>query len=404
MNILFVTENEISQQLGGTDRITITLANEFVRRGHNCYLAFCRKSEHPDKCAFKDAWIITDGEESGQMTDFISAASIDIIVSNLVDIKCKRRLIPLMYNVTRGTGTGLVVCYHAMPGEDLLGNRISNSLYRIFHFGGLKRNLKDICLTLVPRSLVMKFCGSRVQAKYRLMYDNSDALVLHVPEACRQYAEIAGLKYDSKFVDIPSANSYDYISDTAEIKTKGNEVLIVSRMDEKAKRLTFALKVWQRINESGKFDDWHLRIVGGGPDLNYYIRYADYLGLENLSFEGRVPDVTKYYRNASIFMLTSSFEGWALTVTESQQFGVVPVALDSYPSLHTLIDNHKDGVIVPDNDLAGYVNEMMWLMSNDVAREKLAVNGLESVKRFTIDKVGSMWMDLFEKVKNQIGH
>ena len=25
MNILFVTENEISQQLGGTDRITITL-------------------------------------------------------------------------------------------------------------------------------------------------------------------------------------------------------------------------------------------------------------------------------------------------------------------------------------------------------------------------------------------
>ena len=33
MNILFVTENEISQQLGGTDRITITLSDEFSRLG-----------------------------------------------------------------------------------------------------------------------------------------------------------------------------------------------------------------------------------------------------------------------------------------------------------------------------------------------------------------------------------
>lgn len=401
MNILFVTENEISQQLGGTDRITITLSNEFARRGHNCFLAYCRHSEHPDKCRFKETLLLEDGQESVQLTDFLGVASIDIIVSNLVDIRYKRKLLPLMYNATRGTGTRLVACYHAMPGEDLLGNRITNSLYRIRHYGQLGRNLKDMALTLVPRSIVMKLFGRKVQAKYRLMYDNSDVLVLHVPEACRQYAAIAGLEYDSKFADVPSANTYDIVPDPAILSEKKKEVLIVARMDEKAKRLTSALKVWQRICESGKYDDWTLRIVGGGPDLNYLIRMSDRLALDNIVFEGRVPDVLKYYRTASIFMLTSSFEGWALTVTESQQHGVVPVALDSYPSLHTLIENHKDGITVPDNDLDAYADEVMWLMGNQVAREKIARSAMESVQRFTIDKVADRWLDLFGKVLSE---
>ncbi len=398
MNILFVTENEISQQLGGTDRVTITLSNEFSRRGNSCYLAFCRKSDHPDKCHFKETLLLRDSEESEQLTDFLAIASIDIVMCNLVDIRYKRRILPALYNASRGTKTKIVACYHAMPGEDLLGNRIGNSLYRIIHHGNLKRNLKDIALTLIPRSAVWYFYDSKIHSKYRLMYDNCDALVLLSDGFCDEYAELAGIKRDSKFVAIGNANSYDTFFDPDDLKSKKKEVVIVSRMDEKAKRISFALKVWQRINDSGKFDDWHLSIVGGGPDLDYYIRKSGKMGLKNITFEGRVPDVTKYYRDASIFMLTSSYEGWALTVTESQQFGVVPVALDSYASLHTLIENHKDGVIVENDDLDGFANEVIWLMTNEIAREKIARNAIASARRFTIDKIADQWFELFDKL------
>lgn len=398
MNILFITENELSQQLGGTDRITITLSDEFTRRGHSCYLAFCRRSDHPDRCSFKETLLLQDGEESEQLTDFLQIASIDIVVCNLVDINYKRKVLPAVFNASRGTKTRVVACYHAMPGEDLLGNRIGNSLYRIRHKGGFARNMKDIVLTLVPKSLVKSIFGKRIIEKYRLMYNCSDALVLHTPEACEEYARIAELPCDGKFVAVNSALSYDTFLDEAAIAGKGREVLIVARMDEKSKRLSFALKVWQMINDSGKFDDWHLSIVGGGPDLNYYIRMAERLELENITFEGRVSDVTEYYRKASIFMLTSAYEGWALTITESQQFGVVPVALDSYVSLPTLIDNHVTGVIVPDNDYEGYANEMMWLMSNDIARTKIARNGLVSCRRFSVEKIADDWLALFERL------
>ena len=320
------------------------------------------------------------------------------MVSNLVDIKYKRRLLPLLYNATRGTKAKVMACYHAMPGEDLLGNRIDNSLYRIRTRGDLGRNLKDISLSILPKNLVKTVFGRQIVEKYRLMYDNSDLLVLHTPEACKAYAEIAGLECDSKFAAVNSALSYDTFLDESELAAKRKEVLIVSRMDEKPKRISFALRVWRIINDSGKFDDWHLSLVGGGSDLNFYIKMADRMGLENISFEGRVNDVTRFYRESSIFMLTSSYEGWALTLTEAQQFGVVPVALDSYVSLPTIIENHKTGIIVPDNDLQGYANEVMWLMGNEVAREKIARNGLVSCRRFTKEKVAEQWLSLFDKL------
>jgi len=401
MNILFITENELSQQLGGTDRITITLSNEFTRRGHSCYLAFCRKADHPDRCSFKETLLLQDGQESEQLTDYLQIASIDTVVCNLVDINYKRKVLPAVYNASRGTKTRVVACYHAMPGEDLLGNRIGNSLYRIRNYGDIKRNLKDIALTIAPKSLIHSLFGKKIIDKYRLMYNCSDALVLHTPEACAEYAKIAELPLDEKFVAVNSALSYDTFIDESEIDHKEKEVLIVARMDEKSKRLSFALKVWQMINDTGKFDDWHLSIVGGGPDLNYYIKMADRLELENITFEGRVADVTEFYKKASIFMLTSSFEGWALTITEAQQFGVAPVALDSYVSLPTLIENHKTGVIVPNNDYQGYANEMMWLMSNDIARGKIARNGLVSCRRFSVGKIADDWLALFDKLSKE---
>lgn len=398
MNILFVTENEISQQMGGTDRITITLSDEFSRLGHSCFLAFCRRTQNPDKCSFRETVLLEDSQESELLTDLLQTESIDIVVSNLVGINYKRRLLPLIYRATRGTKTKVVACYHAMPGEDLLGNRIGNSLYRIRTKGEIVSNLKDIALSIIPAKLIKTLFGRRITDKYRLMYDYSDLLVLHTPQACRAYAEIAGLPCDSKFAAVPSALSYDTFLEESGLGSKRREVLIVARMDEKPKRISFALKVWKRINESGRYDDWHLRLVGGGGDLDYYIRLADRMELQNITFEGRVADVARYYREASIFMLTSSYEGWALTLTEAQQFGVVPVALDSYVSLPAIIENHKTGIIVPDNDLQQYASEVMWLMGNEVAREKIARNGLVSCRRFAAGKVAGEWINHFTKL------
>ena len=78
--------------------------------------------------------------------------------------------------------------------------------------------------------------------------------------------------------------------------------------------------------------------------------------------------------------VTSAVEGWGLTLTESMQTGVVPIAFDSYPALHEIITDRYDGCIIRDNDLDAYAVCMEELMRNRKERERIARNGIESCR------------------------
>ena len=68
MNILFLTEKEAVPKMGGSFRITYTLAKGFEERGHNCF-----------QLCGKDLFSYSTIEKS------ILENHIDIIISNLVD-------------------------------------------------------------------------------------------------------------------------------------------------------------------------------------------------------------------------------------------------------------------------------------------------------------------------------
>ena len=45
-------------------------------------------------------------------------------------------------------------------------------------------------------------------------------------------------------------------------------------------------------------------------------------------------------------MMTSSFEGWGLTLTEAQQYGCVPLAFHSFASLTDIITDKVNGFAI----------------------------------------------------------
>jgi glycosyltransferase involved in cell wall biosynthesis len=129
--------------------------------------------------------------------------------------------------------------------------------------------------------------------------------------------------------------------------------------------------------------------------------------LQSIVERKRIPDVAfmgrqvpnAYYRQASIFMMTSKSESWGLTLTEAQQMGVVPIALDTYPSLHDIITDGVDGLIVAKDDLDGYAARILSLMTDAARRHRLAAHGLQSCLRFTPATVVSLWWQLISKPK-----
>ena len=149
--------------------------------------------------------------------------------------------------------------------------------------------------------------------------------------------------------------------------------------------------------ENRGFTDWQLTIVGAGVHEEYLKTLAGKLCLKHVEFTGR-QDPVPYYRESSIFMMTSAVEGWGLTLTESMQTGVVPIAFDSYPALHDIITDRYDGCIIPDDDLRAYADCVEELMRNRTERERIAHNGLKSCRRFEINNIVEQWVKLIESL------
>lgn len=125
---------------------------------------------------------------------------------------------------------------------------------------------------------------------------------------------------------------------------------------------------------------------------------ASDLGLRRVTFEG-FKDPKPYYLDASIFFMTSASEGFGMTLVEAQQYGVVPVVMDTYSSLHEIIESGKNGIIIPDNDLEGYATAVEKLMLEPVYRKQLAGNGLRTCKKFTVNHIADEWENLFNQMK-----
>ena len=182
---------------------------------------------------------------------------------------------------------------------------------------------------------------------------------------------------------------------------KEKVVLIVSRLDEVQKRISLALRIWKLLNVAGKYRDWKLFIVGHGDYEKEYKFYVKKHGMDNVYFEG-TQKPQKYYERASIFMLTSSHEGWGLTLTEAQQFGCVPLAFDTYKSLRDIIEDGTNGFILPDMDLKGYAEKMQCLMDSYELRRKMAAHAIEDSKRFLPEKVCEKWFNLLEDLHTDV--
>ena len=155
--------------------------------------------------------------------------------------------------------------------------------------------------------------------------------------------------------------------------------------------------MWAKIKSHPEAKEWKLKIVGTGKDMSMYQRMISHYSIPDISFEGhQVP--LPYYKEASIFMMTSRSESWGLTLTESQQMGVVPIAFDTYASLQEIITDGRDGIVIAEGDVDGYVRSMLDLMQDNAKRQRMARQGIISSQRFSQERIAGMWWKLLSEM------
>lgn len=394
MNILFYNCFDVSPQKGGTERITSTIVTELRKKKIKCFSAYDVDIDLAlERTAFDGKVKIGKLEKQSnqqKLYDFVLTNQIDIIViQGLFDKTALiRKSIP--------KNVRIVFVHHFNPGAEETFLSYHSIMNRIKAGGEeqIKNYIKFLLYPIFKIRYIIK-----LHKKYKTTYQTADKTVLLSKAFINSFIHYAHIKDTKKIHIIHNALSFATFFNMEQYLQKEKEVIIVSRLEERQKRISLALEIWEQIESNPTLQGWTLRIIGTGHDMDKYRKIVQKRNLRHVIFEGRQKP-EPYYQKASIFMMTSSFEGWGLTLTEAQQYGVVPLAFNSYASVCDIITDKYNGFLIPNNDTKSYAKCLAMLMSNYNLRHQMALNCIESSKRFEHQHICNHWIQLFNQLKS----
>ena len=149
--------------------------------------------------------------------------------------------------------------------------------------------------------------------------------------------------------------------------------------------------------DSQNLTQWKLIIVGDGvlkKELESKIKALNLQ--ESVILKPFTKQIEKEYLSASIYAMSSHFEGFGMVLAEASSYALPCVAFDVKTGPSDIIENEKSGFLVEDNDLQGYADKLMLLMRDENLRFNFGTKAKRVVsERFSKEVVMKMWEKLF---------
>ncbi len=174
-----------------------------------------------------------------------------------------------------------------------------------------------------------------------------------------------------------------------------NENLLWVGRLESEKRPYEALAIFARVHET--LPGVRLRMLGKAPSEKAQLdleAYAEKLGIEEcVEFCGFQTDVVPYYRDASVMLVTSEYEGFPLGICEGLMAGL-PVVMYELPYL--TICQGNDGIAsVPMGDVGRAAQQVVRLFRDDEARVRAGAAGRAFMERLVQFDYRGTWGQIF---------
>lgn len=388
---IFWTER-LNEQRGGVHRVILLLLKHLPARGFDVHYLYTL-DDYKSFRLYNSDQSLEDLISVENLKDYLIEHKCDIILGQDAAFSSSLTTLVKKMNIS---GVKFVSEYHS--SFRLIYSKLN---YNFLKFEFTQNSTLRAKLSILFRFIFFPLWKKRVwkilAKDFRYTLTNSDVTLLLSAREIPIAKSILGTEQNVRFVSIPNPLSWEKVEEPAILQQKKKEVLVVSRLYNPEKRIDIVLKVWKKLQDRGCIDDWTLTIIGDGLHKDYLMQMSADMNLCNVVWKGW-GDPKPYYKKARIFMMTSASEGWGLTLTESMQSGIVPIAFDTYPALHDIITDGYDGYIVKPNDIKTYADRMQFLIENPLEREKIALNGLESCKRFSTEKVMDKWAEMLNNV------
>lgn len=162
------------------------------------------------------------------------------------------------------------------------------------------------------------------------------------------------------------------------------------------------IKIWGKIAK--QYPDWKLHIAGNGSEDSMAKLYelANEYDLSNqFVLLGQVKELDKQFRESSIFVLSSRYEGLPMVLLEAMSQGCTCISYDCKTGPREIISNNINGILVEDQNIDDMTLALSDLIENEDKRERLATEAIKSVNRFSVENITDRWELLFNDVINR---
>ncbi|WP_367341972.1 glycosyltransferase [Limosilactobacillus sp.] len=122
-----------------------------------------------------------------------------------------------------------------------------------------------------------------------------------------------------------------------------------------------------------------------------------------VTIKGYSEDIGRVYDDAQIFALASTMEGFNLAIMEASSHGVVGVTYDTNYGPNSIIENGKNGYVVPYNDEDAMADRITKLLKEPELLQQMSNNAYQMSNRYSSDSVWQAWQKLLDDAKKQLG-
>lgn len=385
MNILFLYSEPINPITGGVERITYLLANFLETKGIK--VLFLGLNENTN---IKDERQFFLPDKSSLNSDLNIKFFRTFLVDNSINILINKggtnpEISKLAY-LAKFENIKLISVVH----NSLLGTiKNFSSAHKVkFTKMGLGWLLPLTDYNII-KYILLRLYKLKYSSHYKSLCKNSDYVIL---ESEKFKQELIFLIENQSIENVIGISNF-VVFDKIKKLEKKNEILYVGRINTSQKRVDLLLKIWSLLYL--KFPDWSLKIVGGGDELESIKSLSVKYKLDNIFFYG-FQDAKPFYETASIISLTSAYEGFGITLIEAMQFGVVPIAFNSYLSVTDIINDKVNGCLIEPFNIQKYADALSELMTSSDKLKFYSLASEQYVKKFDLNYIGEHWLEIIK--------
>lgn len=181
-----------------------------------------------------------------------------------------------------------------------------------------------------------------------------------------------------------------------------NIIITAGRLDS-VKNFESLVRAWAIIES--KYPDWIVQIWGEGSTRYSIQKQIQDCKIDNrVKLMGQTTDAPSKMKKASIYVSTSIFEGWGLSIVEAMSMELPVVAYDCPYGPGAVITNGKDGFLVPMNEEKMLAEKIELLITNEQKRKEMGKHATLKASQYSPSAIVNQWMNLFTQLLKHKRH